>query len=133
MNQRPGSSSIQVLVVDDHALFVESLRARFAEDERFEVVGTAADGRAAVKLTQAHQPAVVLMDLSMPRLDGLAATRRLRALERPPRVIALTGHLDRLSREAAEEAGADAFVSKSAGFDELAETILRVCGRERPA
>ena len=126
------SSPVQVLVVDDHALFVESLRARFEQDERFEVVGTAADGRAALRLARDHEAAVVLMDLSMPGLDGLAATRRLRALESPPCVIALTGHLDRLSREAAAEAGADAFVSKATGFDELAETILRVCGRNGP-
>jgi DNA-binding NarL/FixJ family response regulator len=133
MNQQSDSSPVQVLVVDDHALFVESLRARFEQDDRFEVVGTAADGRAAVKLARAHEGAVVLMDLSMPGLDGLAATRRLRALEAPPHVIALSGHLDRLSREAAEEAGADAFVSKATAFDELAETILRVCGRTAPA
>jgi DNA-binding NarL/FixJ family response regulator len=48
-------------------------------------------------------------------------------------VIALSGHLDRLSRKAAEEAGADAFVSKATAFDELAETILRVCGSKSPA
>lgn len=133
MNQQPDNSPVQVLVVDDHTLFVESLRARFDLDERFQVVGTAANGRAAVKLARAHGAAVVLMDLSMPGLDGLAATRRLRALETPPRVIALTGHLDRLSREAAEEAGADAFVAKTTAFDELAATILRVCGRDEPA
>jgi DNA-binding NarL/FixJ family response regulator len=126
LSRQPDRTPVKVLVVDDHTLFVESLRARFEQDDRFEVVGTAADGRAAVKLARAHQGAVVLMDLSMPGVDGLAATRRLRALDRPPCVIALTGHLDRLSREAAEEAGADAFVSKSAAFDELADTILRV-------
>ena len=127
------NSPVQVLVVDDHTLFVESLQARFAQDERFEVVGTAADGRAAVRLARAHDTAVVLMDLSMPGLDGLAATRRLRALDSPPHVIALSGHLDRLSRDAAAEAGADAFVSKATAFDELAETILRVCGTKSPA
>jgi len=123
------SSPIQVLVVDDHALFVESLRARFEQDDRFEVVGTASDGHEAVRLAQEHAAAVVLMDLSMPGLDGIAATRRLRALETPPLVIALSGHLDRLSREAAAEAGADAYVVKTTAFAELAETILRVCGR----
>ena len=61
MNQQPDSSPVQVLVVDDHALFVESLRARFDQDGRFQVVGTAADGRAAVKLARAHEAAVVLM------------------------------------------------------------------------
>ena len=132
MNQND-NSPVQVLLVDDHTLFVESLQARFEQDERFQVVGTATDGRDAVKLARAHDAAVVLMDLSMPGLDGLAATRRLRALDSPPRVIALSGHLDRLSRKAAEEAGADAFVSKATAFDELAETILRVCATKSPA
>ena len=133
MNRDSDTSPVQVLVVDDHELFVEALRARFEQDDRFEVVGTAADGRAAVRLAREHEAAVVLMDLSMPGLDGLAATRRLRALETPPHVIALTGHIDRLSREAAAEAGADAFVAKTTAFAELAETILRVCGRNGPA
>ena len=61
------------------------------------MVGTASDGRAAVKLARDLKAGVVLMDLMMPGLDGLAATRRLRALEAPPRVIALSGRLDRLS------------------------------------
>jgi DNA-binding NarL/FixJ family response regulator len=72
---------------------------------------------------------VVLMDLSMPRLDGLAATRKLLTLEQAPRVIALTSHTDSLSKTAALEAGAAKFVSKEADYDTLAATILDVCGR----
>ena len=72
---------------------------------------------------------VVLMDLSMPRLDGVAATRKLLSLDPPPRVIALSGHTDALSKTAALDAGASVFLSKSEGYDTLAETILEVCGR----
>jgi DNA-binding NarL/FixJ family response regulator len=80
-------------------------------------------------LAKEAQADVVLMDLSMPRLDGLAATRRLLALETAPRVIALSGHTDALSKTAALEAGAAEFVSKSEGYDTLAETIVDVCAR----
>jgi DNA-binding NarL/FixJ family response regulator len=62
-------------------------------------------------------------------LDGPAATRRLLALDPAPKVVALSGHTDRLSREAALEAGASAYVTKSEAFDELVEAILSACTR----
>ncbi len=118
---------IRVLIVDDHELFTHALTATLADDERFEVVGTAATGREAVRTAKRSPVDVVLMDMSMPVLDGLAATRRLLALEPPPRVIALSGHTDRLSQTAALESGATAFIPKTAAFDELTETIVGVC------
>ena len=120
---------IRVLVVDDHQLFTHALTTVLEQDGRFEIVGTAATGREAVKLAQAEGVDVVLMDMSMPVLDGPAATRRLRALDSPPHVIALSGHEDRLSRTAALEAGADDFVMKSESFDDLVKAILGACGR----
>jgi DNA-binding NarL/FixJ family response regulator len=98
-------------------------------DGRFEVVGTAATGREAVRLAKTAEAEVVLMDMSMPVLDGPAATRRLIALEHAPCVIALSGHTDGLSRAAALEAGASAYVTKSEPFDDLVETIIETCGR----
>jgi DNA-binding NarL/FixJ family response regulator len=124
-----GGQRIRVLVVDDHRLFTEGLTAVLEQDGRFDVVGTAATGREAVRLAKRAEADVVLMDLSMPVLDGAAATRRLLALDHAPKVIALSGHTDRLSREAALEAGAIAFVSKSEAFAELAGAILGACGR----
>lgn len=117
--------------MDDHQLFVEGLTAVLAEDSRFEVVGTATTGREAVRLARDTPADVVLMDMSMPVLDGVAATRRL--LEAAPslRVIALSGNTDRLSRAAALESGATEFVSKSDSLESLAETILAVCSRDR--
>jgi two-component system NarL family response regulator len=120
---------IRVLLVDDHQLFTHALTSVLEQDDRFAVVGTATTGREAVKLAQAAGVDVVLMDMSMPVLDGPAATRRLRALESPPHVIALTGHEDSLSRTAALDSGADAFVTKSGSFDELVQAILGACGR----
>jgi two-component system NarL family response regulator len=117
-----------VLVVDDHQMFTHALTTVLDQDGRFQVVGTAATGREAVRLAKAGNADVVLMDMSMPVLDGPAATRRLLALEQAPVVIALSGHTDGLSRAAALEAGAAAFVTKSEAFEELVETILETCG-----
>lgn len=120
---------LRVLVVDDHQLFTHALTAVLDQDGRFEVVGTAATGREAVTLAKTAAADVVLMDMSMPVLDGPAATRKLCALDPPPRVIALSGHSDTLSRTAALDAGASAFVTKSEAFDELVATMLAACGR----
>ncbi len=121
---------IRVLIVDDHELFTHALTTTLAGDGRFEVVGTATTGREAVRLAKQSAVDVVLMDMSMPVLDGLAATRRLLTLEPAPRVIALSGHTDRLSRTAALESGAAVFLPKTAAFEELTQTILGVCARD---
>ena len=104
-----------MLVVDDHQLFTHALTTVLEQDGRFAVVGTAATGREAVTLAKRAEADVVLMDMSMPVLDGPAATRRLVALEHAPKVIALSGHSDKLSRAAALDSGAAAFVTKSEG------------------
>ena len=91
----------------------------------------AATGREAVTLAKRAEADVVLMDMSMPILDGPAATRRLVALEHAPKVIALSGHSDKLSRAAALDSGAAAYVTKAEGFDDLVRTILETCGRVR--
>ena len=125
-----GEPPIRVLVVDDHQLFTHALTMILEQDGRFAVVGTAATGREAVKLAKHAEADVVLMDMSMPVLDGPAATRRLVALDPAPKVIALSGHSDKLSRAAALDSGAAAFVTKSEGFDDLVRTILETCGRD---
>ena len=125
-----GVARIKVLVVDDHRMFTHALRTILDEDGRFEVVGTAATGREALRLARSTEAEVVLMDMSMPVLDGPAATRRLCALEHAPKVVALSGHNDSLSRTAALDAGATAFVTKSEPLDDLVAAILKACGRE---
>ena len=117
---------IRVLIVDDHRLFTHALNETLARDGRFEVVGTAATGREAVLLARQLPVDVVLMDLAMPLLDGLAATRRLLTLDPAPRVIALSGRTDALSRNAALEAGASVFLSKSEDYVTVADTIVNV-------
>ncbi len=124
---------MRVLIVDDHQLFTEALRTLLDRDERFEVAGTAKTGREAVRIAKSAPVDVVLMDMSMPVLDGVAATRKLLALDPAPRVIAVSGHTDNLSRAAALEAGAAAFLSKTDAHENLGDTILEVCRGGSPA
>ncbi len=119
---------LRVLIVDDHQLFSDGVRALLEDDGRFEVIGTAKTGREAMLAARSAALDVVLMDMSMPVLDGLAATRRLLALDPAPKVIAVSGHTDSLSRAAALEAGASAFLPKADAHSNLANVIVDVCG-----
>ena len=83
-------SRIRILIADDQAMFREGLRTLLSTQADFEVVGEAGNGEEALRLATAHQPAVTLMDLRMPVLDGVAATRRLCASLPACRVIVLT-------------------------------------------
>ena len=84
------NDTIRVLLVDDDPLVRSGLRMMLAGAERIEVVGEVEDGRGVLAAVDAHHPDVVLMDIRMPQLDGIAATRLLRAQARPPEVLMLT-------------------------------------------
>ena len=117
---------LRVLIADDHRLFAESLRALLCEDERVEVVGIAETGDEAVRLATRLLPDIVLMDFSMPGLDGMEATRRINDLELPCRVLLLTGDQDDDVAAHAHEAGAAGFVRKEQGADVLREVFFEV-------
>lgn len=85
-----GGAPIRVLLVDDDALVRSGLRMMLAGSERIEVVGEADDGRGVLAAVDRHRPDVVLMDIRMPQLDGIAATALLRAQPSPPEVLVLT-------------------------------------------
>lgn len=113
----------RVLVVDDHPMVRRGLRDFLALYDDFEVVGEAADGESALALASTTNPDVVLMDLRMPRLDGIAATRELRAGSPGVEIVALTGSVDEELVMAAIEAGAAGFVLKDAEADDIAAAI----------
>ena len=123
---------LRVLIADDHRLFVEALEAILASDERIEVVGQAGDGSEAVELARTLGPDVVLMDVSMPVLDGFEATREIRADTEGVRVLMLTGSNSRADVDRSRDAGASGYVTKDRIASELVEAIVEVTQRRLP-
>jgi DNA-binding NarL/FixJ family response regulator len=117
---------IRVLVVDDDPLVRSALRLMLGGQPDLEVIGEAADGRAGVALARAERPDVVLMDIRMPVLSGLEATRALHADPQPPRVIVLTTFDADEHVMGALAAGADGFVLKDTPPQEIVDAIRRV-------
>jgi DNA-binding NarL/FixJ family response regulator len=114
---------IRVLIADDQALFARMLEALLADDEDVEVVGYAKNGAEAVELADAEHPDVILMDISMPLMDGLEATRQLRDHGSDARVVMLTESDLRSDTVRAKRAGADAYVPKTRIAGALREAI----------
>ena len=121
---------LRLLLVDDHPVVRDGLRALFESAGGFEVVGEAADGDAAVDLAASLRPDVVLMDLAMPRLDGVEATRMLRAVAPETAVLVLTMSDSDASLAAALGAGASGYVLKGAEQEELLRATRAVAAGE---
>ena len=119
----PDDDAIRVLVVDDHAVVREGLRTFLSLQDGIEVVGEAADGREAVAAAERERPDVVVMDLVMPRLDGVQAMRELRARVPRARVIVLTSFLDDDRLLPAIRAGAAGYLLKNVEPAELARAV----------
>lgn len=114
---------VRVLVVDDQALVREGLMTLLAVAPGIEPVAAAADGEQAVALCARHRPDVVLMDLRMPKLDGVEATRRIRAAQPDTEVVVLTTHADEESILDALNAGARGYLTKDAGITEISRAV----------
>ncbi|MET7460962.1 response regulator transcription factor [Nonomuraea sp. NPDC005501] len=119
---------IRVLLVDDDALVRAGLSMMLDGAAGITVVGEAADGREAVAATDAHAPDVVLMDLRMPHVNGITATRRLRERARPPEVIVLTTFDTDENILHALRAGAGGFLLKDTPPAQIVEAVTRVAG-----
>jgi two-component system, NarL family, response regulator LiaR len=114
---------IRVLIVDDHAVVRSGLATFLQAFEDFELVGEAGDGSEAVRLCAQISPDVVLMDLLMPEMDGIAATRAIHEHHPEVRVIALTSFQDQDRVQAALDAGALGYLLKNVSAEELARAI----------
>jgi DNA-binding NarL/FixJ family response regulator len=120
---------IRVLIADDHRLFGEALESILATDDRLEVVGHAGDGAEAVQLALSLDPDVILMDISMPIMDGFQATQKVRRQRPHACILMLTGSDSRTDLERALEAGAAGYVTKNRIAAELIDAILEVVAR----
>ena len=119
---------IRVLVVDDHAVIRDGITAMLEPHHDLLIVGTAADGTAAVELAKTLRPDVVLMDLRMPGVDGVAATARISALPSAPRILVLTTYDSDADITRAVAAGALGYLLKDTGRDDLLNGIRSVAG-----
>jgi DNA-binding NarL/FixJ family response regulator len=117
------SKKISVLIADDHRLFAEALEAILASEPEIEVVGRARNGEEAVEQALALRPDVILMDIAMPGVDGVQATKRIRRKQDSARVLMLTGSNSRTDVARAREAGAAAYVTKDRIAAQLIEAI----------
>jgi DNA-binding NarL/FixJ family response regulator len=105
-------ANIRVLIADDHRLFAEALEAILASESDMEVVGRARNGEEAVEQALALKPDVILMDIAMPVVDGVEATKRILEKQRGACILMLTGSNSRTDVSRAREAGAAAYVTK---------------------
>jgi DNA-binding NarL/FixJ family response regulator len=115
--------NIRVVLVDDHKMMLDGLRALITEAPGMEVVGEAADGRTALDLVRTLSPDVVVMDIGMPDLNGIEATRRIRTEYSDTKVVALSTHVDKRYLHGMLEAGASGYVVKIAAHGELVRAI----------
>ena len=121
--------SLRLILVDDHKMLREGLR-RSLEELGFAVIAEAGDGEEGVRLAAAMRPDVLLMDVSMPEMDGVEATRQI--MERNPnaRVVMLTMHADRDIVDRALKAGAVGYLTKDCSIDEVAEAVRMAANGE---
>jgi DNA-binding NarL/FixJ family response regulator len=118
--------SIKILIADDHKIIRDGLRALLEKDPHMSLVGEAGDGRTAVRLAQELKPQIVIMDVSMPDLNGIEATRFISENNRGIKIIALSMHSDRRFVSAVLKAGASGYLLKDCAFEDLLVAIRTV-------
>ncbi len=124
--EEPASCSCFIVLVEDHQLFRQLVKRYLESVAGFQVVGEASDGLALLELLQHCRPHLVIMDLSMPRLPGIEATRRVKAAYPEIKVLILTMHRNREYCQRALEAGADGYLLKEDADTELLGAIRQI-------
>jgi DNA-binding NarL/FixJ family response regulator len=122
-------ASIRVLIADDHRLFAEALEVILAGDDRIAVVGLASDGGEAVRLAEELHPDVILMDISMPVMDGIEAAQAIHHRDGDATILMLTGSNSRSDVDRARQAGAAGYVTKDRIASELIDAIVEISKR----
>jgi DNA-binding NarL/FixJ family response regulator len=121
--------AIRLLLADDHRMLREGLR-RSLSDEGFDVVGEASDGEEAIELAGTLHPDVILMDVTMPNVGGVEATRRIHQAQPDVRIVMLTMHADQEVIAEALRAGASGYLVKDCSTDEIADAVRMAANEE---
>lgn len=124
MSSGEGPAKVHVLVADDDGLVRSALCAFLDGVEEVEIVGRARNGQEALEMALERRPEVIVMDVSMPLMDGVEATRQILHTLPATRIVILTGHSDRERAESARRAGAVAYVLKDREPDEIFDAIM---------
>ena len=124
--------NLRVLLVDDHDGFINTAMRHFRKVEWLEIAGTAGNGLEAIERSEALRPDVILMDLAMPEMGGLQATRLIKAQDQPPYIVIASHFDDAEHREHAMRAGADNFVSKLSYLQEVMPVLERLAQEDAP-
>ena len=122
---------ITVLLADDHVLFRQGLALLVREQEGWQIVGEAGNGEEAVALAEARQPHIAVLDVEMPRINGIEAARQIRQVSPGTRIVALSMYGDAHYQERMFEAGASAYVLKNEAMDDLVEAVETALRGER--
>ena len=117
---------IRILIADDHGVVRKGLRLQLELHKEFEVVGEAGDGREAVAMADELSPDIIIMDINMPRMDGIEATKQIKKAQPGMVIIAVSVNDTPQVRELMQKAGASAFVSKNEAGERLYETIMAI-------
>ncbi len=117
--------TIRVMLVDDHLVVRDGLAALLSQERDLKVVAEAGDGRQAIERARQEQPDVILMDIMMPEMDGIVATRIIKSLLPKIKIVGLSLFEERQMRDSMMDAGASAYISKSEGAQTLVATIRR--------
>jgi len=120
---------MRTLIVEDHTMIREGLILRLEDLPDIEIVGQASDGAEAIRLTGELHPDLIIMDIAMPRLNGIEAARTILSMDHDPvpRIIFLSMHIEREYVIEAFRAGGRAYIIKSSIFEELAQAVMAVC------
>src|SRR5688572_1549889 len=128
---RPWSNRLRVLLADDHSIVRRGLRSLIESEPDIRVVAEAGDGLEAIKLCDEHKPDAIILDVAMPKLNGIEVAERVQKLQRPPNVIVLSMHADESYIIRALAAGARAYLLKDATDEDLIPA-LRAVAAGRP-
>jgi DNA-binding NarL/FixJ family response regulator len=121
----------RILIVDDHPALREGLKSIFSFSPIFDIIGEAGDGLEALDYVEKLLPDLVLMDLSMPRMDGITATREIKKKWPETKILIFTVHNTSEYLAAARQAGADGYISKDASSAEMIQSIKGILEGER--